>query len=371
MRMVYCAMAALAIALAPHATAQQMTLNKVWSRMADMNGELGSVESAEFDPSGTRIATGSKFDNTVRIFRVSDGFEMLTKTLEQEIERVSWTGDGQNVISVSEDGLMRVIDAETGEVIASHQHDNGIDGLTVSHDGRFIVTGQEKTDDGMGAVRIFDGRDFSLIRTIPFEGTVNEVDFTLDDTRLSAVGDHKAKIYDATSWEEVYDWDLPRDTEIFGSSFTFINGQFSPDGRYLAAGGSRGAVFFFDLESGERVRSVHKTNIKTETVAWTADGAYLLVAGNGMTIDVFRLADVLNRDIARDRIPYALQIPVTDALEYMDFNDDGTLLTTAHQDGTVQLWTFMSGDPMINTREHKRVKAEQAEKNTAEGRPRS
>ena len=50
---------------------------------------------------------------------------------------------------------------------------------------------------------------------------------------------------------------------------------------------------------------------------------------------------------------------MTDNLEYMDFNATGTLFTSAHQDGTVQLWTFMSDDPTINSRRHEAIKKQQ------------
>ena len=53
--------------------AAQMSLNLVWARLADVNGEEGSIESAEFSPDSRFIVTGSKFDNQVIMWRTSDG----------------------------------------------------------------------------------------------------------------------------------------------------------------------------------------------------------------------------------------------------------------------------------------------------------
>ncbi|MCF8882721.1 hypothetical protein L5849_08420 [Erythrobacter sp. SN021] len=350
-----------------------LALNHVWSRLADVNGEYGSVESAEFDPASTRIATGTKFDNTVRVFRVSDGFELWSRTVPQEIERVAWSHDGTRVISVSEDGFLRVFDAETGDLIARHQHQNGIDGLTVSHDGRFVVSGQERVQDE-GVVRVFDGRADMLLTTLSFPGTVNEVDFSSDDRIMAAVGDYTARIYrtdsdDPQNWVVAHEWTLPTEAGPYGRDNIYINTKFSPDGRYLAVGGAFGFVYLFDTSSGELLRTLQKSVEKTETVAWTSDGNYLLVAGNGMTIDFFRTADLLNVDYRNsEQVPFALRVTVTDALEYMDFNATGALLTTAHQDGTVQLWTFMSDDPTINDRQHRSVRRDQDAAARAEGR---
>ena len=347
--------------------AEKLALNHVWSRLADVNGEFGSVESAEFSVDSTRIVSGTKFDNTVRIFRVSDGAELWSRTVPQEIERVGWTADGAYVASVSEDGLLRVFDAQTAEVVFRFQHDNGIDGLTVSHDGRWLATGQERVD-GVGAVRIFSTADWSLVETLPFRGTVNELDFSSDDGLLAAVGDHMARIYDTRRWRVKHEFPLPADTQTYGADKKYINTRFSPDDSLLAVGATFGFIYVHDVKSGELVRRIHKSAEKTETVEWTKDGRYLLVAGNGMTIDFFALEDLLDKTIDNGSLPFAMQVPVTDALEYMHFNETGALLTTAHQDGTVQLWTFMSDDPNVNERQHRKVRREQDATARAEGR---
>ena len=298
-----------------------------------MNGELGSVESAEFSPEAARIVTGTKFDNTVRVFRTADGTQLWTRTVPQEIERVAWTADGARVASVSEDGLMRVFDAETGEVLARHQHDNGIDGLAATADGRFLVSGQERVD-GVGVVRVFDGRGDRLLTAHDFPGTVNEVTFTPDDRLMTAVGDHTARLYEVTDdpgdWRVVHEFALPNPAGPYGDGLIYINAGFSPDGRLLAAGAAHGFVYVYDAESGALVRTLRAGAEKTETVAWSADGAHLLVAGNGMTIDLFAADAITDEALDDDQVTPLLRVPVTDALEYMDFNDQGTLLTTAH-----------------------------------------
>ena len=60
-----------------------------------------------------------------------------------------------------------------------------------------------------------------------------------------------------------------------------------------------------------------------------------------------------------DRIPVAHRVWAGDNAEYMDFNDDGSFLVSAHQNGLIRLWVWMGEDPGLNQRRHEEVKKEQ------------
>ncbi|MEM7659406.1 MAG: hypothetical protein AAF399_25025 [Bacteroidota bacterium] len=87
----------------------QLRLEPVWARVADAMGELGSVESVEFSPDGKYLVSGTKFDNSVIMWRTSDGTELWRKYAAQEVERVGWSADGQYVAAGSEDYLVTSI----------------------------------------------------------------------------------------------------------------------------------------------------------------------------------------------------------------------------------------------------------------------
>ncbi len=339
----------------------ELGLNQVWSRLADIYGEPGSVESAEFSPDSRYIVTGTKFDFSVRLFRTSDGEQMWVRYVPDEIERVAFTRDGKFVAAVSEDFMMRVFDVASGDVVFEYKHDNGIDGLAASYDGRYMVSGQERVD-GIGPARVFDTESWEIVATVEHPGTLNELDFTRDDRYMASVGDKSARIWNVSDWSLHREIRIDEEPLLGDLHHIYINCKFSPDGRILAVGGTHGFVYLFDVASGDLLRRFNKSGQKTETVEWTSDGRHLLVAGHGDHIDFYRTEQLLNDEIGNDAIPYAYRARVSDSLEYMDFNDIGTLLTTAHQDGTVQLWTFMSDDPTINARRHHDIRADQDRK---------
>lgn len=336
----------------------QLRLEPVWARVADALGEPGSVESVEFSPDGKHLVSGSKYDNSVILWRTSDGAELWRAYTAQEIERVGWSADGQYVAAASEDYRATVYDARSGEVFKILEHSRGIDGLTWSHQGRLLVTGEEKTEhaDGttQGWIRVFDMTDGTEIQTIDFGDTVNELFFTQDDAYLLAVGHGAVKVYRAEDWSLVQT--LTPDYRVI-----FTSGVFSPDGQYVVAvgqgGNARGTVYLWEWESGELVKTFNHTGKKIESISWHPNGQYIAHAGHDPYIYVYRVADILA--YSNDSIPVAHQSWAGDHAEYIDFNADGSFLSSAHQNGLIKLWVWMGEDPAINDRRHEWIKSQQ------------
>jgi WD40 repeat protein len=336
----------------------QLRLEPVWSRVADALGEPGSVESVEFSPDGKYLVSGTKYDNAVIMWRTSDGAELWRNTTEQEVERVGWSADGTFVAAASEDFLATVYDAKTGEVFKTLEHSQGIDGLTWSHTGSLLVTGEEKTelDNGelQGWIRIFDMPEATEIKKIDFGNTVNELFFTQDDKYLLAVGHGAVKVYNTS------DWSLAQ--TLKPDYFTiFTSGVFSPDGQHVIAvgqgGTSRGNVYLWEWRSGELLKMFNHTGKKIESISWHPNGQYIAHAGHDPYIYVYRVADILQ--FGHDYIPIAHKVWASDNAEYVDFNADGSFFASAHQNGLIKLWVWMGEDASINARRHSWIRRQQ------------
>ncbi len=340
-------------------------LNRVWSRVADLLGEFGSVESAEFSRDSRFIVTGTKYDNTVRVFRTTDGVMQWETRLPAEIERVAWNADGTQVVSVSEDHFMRVLDAATGEIIKEFQHGNGMDSLALSNDGKIMAVGEEmKGDGGQTVVEhptpviLYDATTWQEIRRVDQRATANEISFSPDDSFFVVVGGNRLRIWETSTGRELATA-VPRGDPSRPNENRFISAIIAPDGKHMAVGAQQGWVYLFETPTGKLIRRFNKTGDKIETVEWTKDGKYILSAGKGNVIDFIATEYALDTRLDNNSLPIGLRIRVTDQLEYMNFNREGSMLTTAHQDGTVQLWTYMSDNPGINQRSHSKLKKQQ------------
>jgi len=339
----------------------QLRLEPVWSRVADALGEPGSVESAEFSPNGKYIVSGTKFDNSVIMWRTSDGAELWRQYAAEEVERVGWSSDNKYVAACSEDYLVTVYNAESGQVSKVLKHGRAIDGLTWSNEGMLLATGEEITvnDDGTteGWIRIFDMPDGKEIRKMNFGRTVNELFFSSDDRYLLAVGHGSIKIYNTK------DWSLAQ-TLNPGVYVTFTSGIFSPDAKHVIAvgqvkDGARGNVYLWEWKENKLIKSFNHTGKKIESISWHPNGAYIAHAGHNPYIYVYRFADNIN--FANDNIPVAHRVWASDHAEYVDFNADGSFFISAHQNGLIKLWVWMGEDSDLNSKRHSWISDQQTD----------
>lgn len=334
----------------------QLRLEPVWSRVADALGEYGSVESAEFSPDGKYIVSGSKYDNSVILWRTSDGQELWRAYAAQEIERVGWSHDNQYVAACSEDQLVTVYEAATGEVKLKLPHTQGIDGLTWSQSANILVSGEEgiKQADGSvtGWVRFFEIPSGREIRKMDFGGTINELFFSSDDQYLLAAGHGAVKVYEAATGKLLQSLQ----PDFFQK---FVTASFSPDDKYIIAGGFGGTMYLWEWRTGKLLKEFNHTGKKVETVSWHPNGDYIALTGHEPNIRVYRVKDIITYE--NDRIPIAHIRWAGDHAEYIDFNADGSFLVSAHQNGLIKLWVWMGEDPALNAKRHRMISKAQEE----------
>ena len=69
------------------------------------------MDDAEFTPDGLRLATTGSFDQTVRLWDLSTGQEILKLDDAVGVDSVRFVSDGRRLIGATGDGRIRVWDA--------------------------------------------------------------------------------------------------------------------------------------------------------------------------------------------------------------------------------------------------------------------
>ena len=315
----------------------------VWSRVADFDPRLRSVEAAEISPDGRTVATASKFGYQVMAFRVADGFLLWEAAHESEVECVCWSPDSSRIATGGEDYTVRVWDAKTGEQVRVIELNAGPDGIAWSAGGATVAAGLET-----GEVVLLDTSDWSERGRLPGGSTVNSLQFVPGpggepDRYLAVAGNVQDPEKEGAAAYSGFarKYDLKRDGVLTdgepewefadpAGSLKSIRVRPARTGEpdVCAVGGFNMAVVILDWETGGELRRLG-AGARYEAVAFTPSGGFLVAGGHRPRLDVWRTDTWA---AAPDRLP----VPRT---EYVHFSPDGRLMLTAHEDtGLVNLY---------------------------------
>ena len=98
------------------------------------------MTAVSFSPDGKTLANGS-LDNTVRVWDLATGKELLRWSHESTVNAVSFSPDGKTLASGSMDNTVRVWDLATGKEQQRWSHDDPVTAVSFSPDGKTLASG--------------------------------------------------------------------------------------------------------------------------------------------------------------------------------------------------------------------------------------
>ncbi|MCG9132647.1 T9SS type A sorting domain-containing protein [Candidatus Poribacteria bacterium] len=206
------------------------------------------------------------------------------------------------------------------------------------------------------------------------KGTVDDIAYSPDGTRLAVAGSVGIWLYDAVtgetldlfightdrvysvsfsadgltlasgSWDKtVRLWDVGTGSELRvlqGHTEWVESVSFSADGQTLASGSEDGTVRLWDVATGSELRVLHGHTDRVYSVSFSPDGQTLASGGDDETV---RLWDVGTGSELRVLHGH------TDWVESVSFSPDGRTLASGSYDGTVLLWELIPPEPLQHT----------------------
>jgi WD40 repeat protein len=213
-------------------------------------------------------------------------------------------------------------------------HKGPVRTVAFSPDGRQIITGG---DDA--TVRIYNAatRNCDLV----VRGLSNRVWSAIlqptGNRLITSCADYTVRIHDAATGRELKI--LKPTVREYGVARMALR----PDGRHLAAKDGDRTITLWDVETGERVRSLGGRTGRIYGLAYSPDGRRVASAGDDRMVRIW--------DCESGRELLTLQ-GHSDGVDRITFNPDGRLIASAGWDRTVRLWDAATGREVMTLRGH-------------------
>lgn len=244
---------------------------------------------------------------------------------------VAFSPDNSKLITASSDGLAKVWDVHTGDLLFTLEgHNKAVMTAEFSLDGAWILTGSLD-----GSVRIYGASDGGYFWRVNFrEGEVTSAHFSADSQHLVAT----------SNGGEIQMWDVNRkkllyDLQSRRGRLDIVS--FSNSGKFFATASFKGTVDLWDVATGKHLKGWTAHDGNGMTLGFSADDHYLATAGDS----IVKIWDLQSEKLVRTLKGHSEKIYNT------KFSRDGLYLATGSKDGLVKIWSNKTGDFLMDLNE--------------------
>ncbi|XP_029964133.1 ATG16 autophagy related 16-like 2 isoform X2 [Salarias fasciatus] len=234
---------------------------------ATLDGSTEGITCIDFDHTGSRVLASS-YDKSALLWRLDDSIPKVTLTgHSRKVTAARFCGLHQ-VVTGGADRTVRLWDLHREACVRQVEVKSYCSDV-VSSDN-FIISGHFDSK-----IRMWDSRAAGCIQELPAQGKVTSLDLGVDQRLLlSCCRDDCLQIQDLRRWS------LQRlcfRAEGFKCGSDSTKAVISPDGCYVAVGSADGAVYVWDVSSGNletRLSDKHSSSISA--LSWSPSGEYVV-----------------------------------------------------------------------------------------------
>jgi WD40 repeat protein len=293
-----------------------------------------SSYAAAISAGGVVAAAGS--DGTAELWRqgTRHPFHTLRDPDGDALYAITFSPNGRIVATASFDGVARVWDVATGALVARLPEPGGapVYGVAFSPDGRRLLTASKD-----GWARIWDiatGRELNAVEEpagAPLESGV----FNPAGTRIvTASLDGTTRVWSATARRQLVEMTEPASNPITSVSF-------NTQGTQIVTAGADGTVRIWDAKARSLIGELTAVAaLPILTAAFSPDGRAIVYTqgASGTVSGPGSASEVLYEPTPSDG-------NVDNTIETASFDETGSNVLTASDDGTARIWNLATGRP--------------------------
>lgn len=239
----------------------------------------------------------------------------------------AYSPDDKHIVTTSDDGTARVLDADTGvETAILSGHEGPVIRAFYSPNSRHIVTSSVDT-----TARIWDaqtGRQTGLLKG--HSDVVNSATWSPDGGRIVTTSNDKSvRIWDTKTGAQIMTISDPGGAGSYAA--------YSPDGKHIVTASLDKTVRIWDAQTGAMLVALSGHGDSVGSAVYSPDGNRIVTASNDRTARIWDARTGAQLDVLRGHTDYVMSAA---------FSPDGERIVTASKDKTVRIWNASTGDQL-------------------------
>jgi WD40 repeat protein len=289
-----------------------------------LRGHDSWVQTLTFSPDGEKLVSGSA-DGKIKVWEAATGEVLQTiDAHRQAVRTIVWIPDKNAIATGSLDRTIKVWEPETARHLSTIQaHTDGICALAISanikpHIGTILASGSKDS-----AIKLWHTDTDRQIYTLNGHSrSITSLVFTPDGKYLISGGDDRTiKLWQVTTGKLVH---------TFYQKIGWINHlAISPNGEILACATDEKTIKLWQLTDGKLIPTIVSPSCALYALAFSPDGTNLAAAGDDKTIRVWRVktGELLNTLTGHNS-----------SILTLAFHPTGKMLASGSSDRTIKLW---------------------------------